>query len=214
MKDKIIIDGVDVKECKYKNILSTSVECECEYETCYGYEITIFDYCNEHSNCYYKQLKRVEQKLRETEHELIMTKADLCNKVCQYKNDYKIKEQECLTLTNKINRLKEENDMLALLLEGKNNQYNWAMQKYEKLKNEKAEIKKYLGISSKTIMQRLEELQERKEEASVREDRYKQALDKIEYQAKELFLGVEDKDRPYCENILKIINKAKDGTEC
>lgn len=37
-----------------------------------------------------------------------------------------------------------------------------------------------------------------------------QALDEIEYQAKELFLGVEDKDRPYCEKILDIINKAKE----
>lgn len=38
-----------------------------------------------------------------------------------------------------------------------------------------------------------------------------QALDEIEYQAKELFLGVEDKDRPYCEKILDIINKAKES---
>lgn len=40
---------------------------------------------------------------------------------------------------------------------------------------------------------------------------YRQALDEIEYQVRELFLGVENKDRPYCGNILDIINKAKDG---
>lgn len=40
-------------------------------------------------------------------------------------------------------------------------------------------------------------------------DKYKQALDEIEYQIKELFLGVENKDRPYCENVLDIINKVK-----
>lgn len=39
---------------------------------------------------------------------------------------------------------------------------------------------KYLGISSKTIMQRLEELQEYKDEMKVREDNYKQTLDEIE----------------------------------
>lgn len=84
-------------------------------------------------------------------------------------------------------------------------------QECEKLKKEKAEIKKYLGISSKTIMQRLEELQERKDKLSVREYNYKQALDDIEYQVRELFLGVENKDRPYCGNILDIINKAKEA---
>lgn len=39
--------------------------------------------------------------------------------------------------------------------------------------------------------------------------KYKQALDEIEYQVRELFLGVENKDRPYCGNILDIINKTK-----
>lgn len=40
--------------------------------------------------------------------------------------------------------------------------------------------------------------------------RYKQALDEIEYQTKELFWGVENKDRLYCEKILDIISKAKE----
>lgn len=40
--------------------------------------------------------------------------------------------------------------------------------------------------------------------------KYKQALDEIEYQVRELFLGVENKDRPYCGNILDIINKTKE----
>lgn len=39
--------------------------------------------------------------------------------------------------------------------------------------------------------------------------KYRQALDEIEYQVRELFLGVENKDRPYCGNILDIINKTK-----
>lgn len=54
-------------------------------------------------------------------------------------------------------------------------------QECEELKKEKAEIKKYLGISSKTIMQRLEELQEFKDELSISEYKYKQALDDIKY---------------------------------
>lgn len=39
--------------------------------------------------------------------------------------------------------------------------------------------------------------------------KYEQALNEIAYQATELFLGVENKDRAYCENILHIIHKAK-----
>lgn len=49
----------------------------------------------------------------------------------------------------------------------------------EELKKEKAEIKKYLGISGKTIIQRLEELQEFKDKLKISEYEYKQALDEI-----------------------------------
>ena len=41
-------------------------------------------------------------------------------------------------------------------------------------------------------------------------NKYKQALDEIEYQVTELFLGVENKDRTYCKKILDIINSVKD----
>lgn len=41
--------------------------------------------------------------------------------------------------------------------------------------------------------------------------RYKQALDEIEYQTKELFLGVENRDRLYCEKILGIIQEARNN---
>lgn len=38
---------------------------------------------------------------------------------------------------------------------------------------------------------------------------YKQALDEIERNITELYLGAKDSDRPYCEQILDIISKAK-----
>lgn len=79
----------------------------------------------------------------------------------------------------------------------------------EELKKEQLEIKKYLGISHKSILERLEELQERREELSEKNIFYEQALDEIKYQTTELYIGVENKDRPYCEKILNIINKAK-----
>ena len=45
-----------------------------------------------------------------------------------------VKEQECLILINKVNRLEEEKDTLQILLEGKNSQCNAIKQEYEKLK--------------------------------------------------------------------------------
>ena len=45
-----------------------------------------------------------------------------------------VKEQECLTLINKVNRLEEEKNALQILLEGKNSQYNAIKQEYEELK--------------------------------------------------------------------------------
>ena len=45
-----------------------------------------------------------------------------------------VKEQECLTLINKVNRLEEEKNTLQILLEGKNSQYNTTKQEYEELK--------------------------------------------------------------------------------
>ncbi len=116
-------------------------------------------------------------------------------------------KEKIIFLSNKNNRLSEQLNQTKMLLEGKNNQYNWAMQKYEELKNEKAEIKKYLGISSKTIMQRLEELQERKEEASDREYRYKQTLDEIEQIAQ---TGLE----PICYKSNCSRCKCYDGDNC
>lgn len=53
-------------------------------------------------------------------------------------------------------------------------------QECEELIKEKAEIKKYLGISDKTIIQRLEELQEFKDKLKISEYNYKQALDEID----------------------------------
>ena len=69
MTDKpIIIDGVDVSECKYFDC--DSKECKSEYYVRYGYEITEYDSCRENTNCYFKQLKRKEQECEELKSDL------------------------------------------------------------------------------------------------------------------------------------------------
>lgn len=52
----IIIDGVDVSECKYYDDL----DCYAERDNC-GYPLD----CKDSPNCYFKQLKRKEQILAE-----------------------------------------------------------------------------------------------------------------------------------------------------
>ena len=81
----------------------------------------------------------------------------------------------------------------------------------EELINEKAEIKKYLGISDKTIIQRLEELQEFKDKLKISEYNYKQALDEIEK-----IVSADYYDDSWgtlaikIDSIKEIINKAKE----
>lgn len=51
MTEEIIIDGVDISECSNYN---PEQYFECEISSCH---------CEEITNCYFKQLKRTEQKL-------------------------------------------------------------------------------------------------------------------------------------------------------
>ena len=92
--------------------------------------------CSDNPNCYYKQLKHKAQECEEL-------KKQLERKEENY--------QKLLSKSNKyIHNLVDENvqDISNL------------GRQLDQLKTEKEEIKKYLGISSKTIMERLEELQE------------------------------------------------------
>lgn len=146
-KKQIIIDGVDVKDCKRR----IGKDNYCRY-----YKRP----CSENNfNCIWKKYLR--------------------------------KEQECEKFKTQILSLQ-----------------TMEIEELEKLKQEKAEIKKYLGISDKSIMQRLEELQEFKDELKISEDRYKQVLNEIEkyLDAQQKYFDGED-----YHNLLDIINKAKEG---
>ena len=133
------------------------------------------------------------------------------NPNCLYKQ-LKRKEQECekINLTNE--RLVAEKyimneEILKLKLK---------QQECEELIKEKAEIKKYLGISDKTIIQRLEELQEFKDKLKISEYNYKQALDEIEKIVKQTCsqrcTNGCSRIKKHCGygHILNIINKAKE----
>ena len=111
MTDKqIIIDEVDISGCEFYWR---------EKELCNNGNLT--SYCQENKDCLYKKYKRKEQEnerlkseLQVKELELIMAKADLC-RGCQYKNDYKAKEQECEELKRLIAKQKNAKIQLSKL---------------------------------------------------------------------------------------------------
>ena len=63
-EQKIIINNVDVSECEFFEECEIKIDdSECLAHSRHYYEGTFYDCCDEHPNCYFKQLKRKEQKL-------------------------------------------------------------------------------------------------------------------------------------------------------
>ena len=74
----------------------------------------------------FKENERLKSELQAKELELIMAKADLC-RGCQYKNDYKAKEQECEELINQRDKFEFGNN----ILEHERNNYKQALDEIE-----------------------------------------------------------------------------------
>lgn len=106
MVDKqIIINGVDVSECKYFECCSR--ECTAEYHVMYGYEITSFDNCSDNPNCYYKQLKREERECQQAMDNYVKLDNQRVKEYNKLVDLYKSKEQEYKELKKECKRLKE-----------------------------------------------------------------------------------------------------------
>lgn len=127
-----------------------------------------------------------------TDKQIIIDSVDVSGCKCFYINDSHPERKECI------------NPYCKGLCKYNPNCY---YKQLKRLEQEKAEIKKYLGISDKTIIQRLEELQEFKDKLKISEYNYKQALDEIEkyLDAQQKYFDGED-----YHNLLDIINKAKE----
>ena len=180
----IIIDGVNVSGCVYR-----------AEEKC----ILKDDECCLFPNCDHKQLQRKEQECKE----LRQVKKDLPDMQMPYvilyrqiKEQYYKLEQECEMWKHQAELGSDTTDRLTKQLEEKEQDIDNCREELyllhnqlDQLKVEKNEIKQYLGISSKTIMERLEELQEFRDEDTMKLFKYKQALQEI----KELT------EKNYCE---------------
>lgn len=165
MTEEIIIDGVDVAGCEFLCTNQMGNNCLIHNR---GFSMN----CKNTSDCYYKQLQRLKQENKELSKLIRGTKdyAEVCS-VCKdevtiYPNisgrtNYTQNEVECRTLVQIItqkNNLEQEN---------------------KELKEEKQTIKNYLGIESKTILERLEELDEWKHNDKLLLWKYHSALEEI-----------------------------------
>lgn len=119
---KIIIDGVNVRECKFR----------CYIDRCMAHSCTT-KYCKEYSNCYYKQLQRKEQKYNSTLQENVVLL-----------QQYNEKEQECEELKEQLDTAKinyrNECDFRDLYRQQRD-RYKQALEKIE-------EILTYYAIST------------------------------------------------------------------
>lgn len=101
-KEQIIIDGVDVSKCKYFE----DGECGCEYYLRYGYEITMYDRCEEYPNCDFKQLARKTQEcenLKEDYKELEQRHNEAFQEFERLKQEYEEMKKASLTLAEGLN---------------------------------------------------------------------------------------------------------------
>lgn len=93
-KEQIIIDGVDVSECKHYERHSF-YDCN---ETCEDNGAIVCTNCEDNPDCYFKQLARKEQEINNVQEyykELRSNVTELANKYVQLRRQLKEKEQEC-----------------------------------------------------------------------------------------------------------------------
>ena len=65
-EQKIIINNVDVSECEFFEECEIKIDnSECLAHSRHFDEGTFYDCCDEHPDCYYKQLKRKERECEE-----------------------------------------------------------------------------------------------------------------------------------------------------
>lgn len=199
---KVIINDVDVSECRYlydRYPEGQIVKCCSLYDNDSSeFNDETVHFCSSHRNCYYKQLVK---------------KTDECKQKDKYK-------QECEQKHEIIEELIRERQELQKQLRHQLDM-NIAMNKEcEELKTEKEVIKKYLGISDKSIMQRLEELTEYKLKRQLKYikinekcDRCYKALEEIEQVINNILNSCLGRDtvgcRPahnVCGDLIKILN--------
>ena len=102
MQEEIIIDGVNVAGCGY--FCETDKECNiCGMGT--SGEDTFCRDCKDNSNCYYKQLKRLEQENKELKSTLEEIKKIIDCECCVFEGRDECNPNQCSLIENEINEV-------------------------------------------------------------------------------------------------------------
>ena len=154
-----------------------------------------------HNKCCKENAEKLEQWLEKYNQ---VSKDFYNGKYCNKENCnlLKTKEQECEELKKQLEQQKALTETYKACYRAKHND---AKDELIRLKQEVKELKEWQEANQPTGI--CETCTAKSVEYA---DKCRIALVEIEYVTKELFLGVENKDRPYCEKILNIINKAKE----
>lgn len=125
MTEEIVIDGVKVSECRFftKDSFHPLTNSDCSAHCTPYPECTCYDTCDEHPDCYYKQLKRAEieiEKLKGVDGSIHpdsayykITRLEQENKELKEKVIELFEEKGHLIIEN--NTLKESNQSLSIL---------------------------------------------------------------------------------------------------
>lgn len=133
-KKQIMID-IDISECEFKLERDGKIKCECTHAT--GFNV-ICD-CESWKNCYYKQLKRKEQKCEELKEKYLELKEQNGNNIVQLN-----------TVNEQLDQLKEECE-------------EWKNKYYASTTETKADIIKQLDQLKGEVHHKTEFIQEQRD---------------------------------------------------
>lgn len=198
MAEEILIDGVDVSGCYFAEISKTgSVACsQIDIRDCEGDIDLLLADCDEHPDCSYKQLQRLEQERDEL------------------KKNYKEDHAELLMARSEIESLKSNLEEFA-------RRADFAGKENDKLEQEnkelKAELNKVIDEREKKIEETLlkgcyQSLGSECRIYELKESKYRSALEEIRTYLNTL--SSIDNDFPNTETYLRIQNKISEVLEC
>lgn len=154
MTKEIIIDGVNVAGCNFRLEREDKQKCECTHATGFG---VICD-CENWHNCYFKQLKRLEQERDELKQvkdkyyqqtlDNEITISNLIEEIQGLKADRTLERISKLCIENA--RLEQENKELKIWLESKEKQLKHLIE-YNQNKKDQIKTLKFMLFDEKEI---------------------------------------------------------------
>lgn len=172
MTEEIIIDGINVAGCEYLRIVGANWWCECNNGKEYGTKtrVTACGGCKYNSNCYYKQLIRLEQELND----LRQVRKDTPDIQEPYVVLYRQIKKQYHKLEQERDELKKLNEEASAIIDCKKGTIASLAKVRDELKQENEKLKKELesqkglitvgGKAQYQYLQKIEKLEQENEE--------------------------------------------------